>query len=57
MSMMSCLKEGLHLRIVQLPGIGGVFRIAPPLTVSEEELHTGVAILADSLEAVLAAGA
>jgi hypothetical protein len=28
-----------------LPGMGGVFRIAPPLTASEDELSLGLAIL------------
>jgi 2,2-dialkylglycine decarboxylase (pyruvate) len=37
------------MNIVQLPGMGGVFRIAPPLTVSEAELDTGLSILDDAL--------
>lgn len=49
----ACLERGLHMNIVQLPGMGGIFRIAPPLTISEDELHTGLDILAASLEAVL----
>ncbi|GAA4021692.1 aspartate aminotransferase family protein [Allokutzneria multivorans] len=40
-----CLELGLHMNIVQLPGMGGVFRIAPPLTSTEEELSTGLAVL------------
>jgi 2,2-dialkylglycine decarboxylase (pyruvate) len=40
-----CLELGLHMNIVQLPGMGGVFRIAPPLTASEDELALGLAIL------------
>ncbi|MDT0269128.1 aspartate aminotransferase family protein [Streptomyces sp. DSM 44915] len=50
----ACLDRGLHLNIVQLPGMGGIFRIAPPLTVSEDELHTGMDILGDALRSVLA---
>ena len=46
-----CLEMGLSMNIVQLPGMGGVFRIAPPLTVSDEELDQGVAILERALEA------
>jgi 2,2-dialkylglycine decarboxylase (pyruvate) len=53
----ACLERGLHLNIVQLPGMGGIFRIAPPLTTSDEELHAGLDILEDSLKAVLAARA
>lgn len=33
------------MNIVQLPGMGGVFRIAPPLTAAEDELSLGLAIL------------
>jgi len=40
-----CLELGLHMNIVCLPGMGGVFRIAPPLTVSYEELDEGISIL------------
>ncbi|WP_062205243.1 aspartate aminotransferase family protein [Streptomyces sp. NBRC 109706] len=50
----ACLDRGLHLNIVQLPGMGGVFRIAPPLTITEEELHTGLDILATAIKTVLA---
>ncbi|MET1071887.1 MAG: aspartate aminotransferase family protein [Umezawaea sp.] len=39
-----CLELGLHMNIVQLPGMGGVFRIAPPLTATEEELALGLDI-------------
>lgn len=40
-----CLELGLHMNIVHLPGIGGTFRIAPPLTSSNEELALGLEIL------------
>ena len=40
-----CLELGLHLNIVQLPGMGGIFRIAPPLTVTPDELSLGLAVL------------
>jgi 2,2-dialkylglycine decarboxylase (pyruvate) len=40
-----CLELGLSMNIVQLPGMGGVFRIAPPLTVSDAELDLGLEIL------------
>ncbi|MGV8874740.1 MAG: aspartate aminotransferase family protein [Rhodococcus sp. (in: high G+C Gram-positive bacteria)] len=49
-----CLERGLHLNIVQLPGMGGIFRIAPPLTATEDELHDGIDILEAALAAVLA---
>ncbi|WP_040699229.1 aspartate aminotransferase family protein [Nocardia vinacea] len=40
-----CLELGLHMNIVQLPGMGGAFRIAPPLTAAEDELTLGLSIL------------
>ncbi|MFC7535196.1 aspartate aminotransferase family protein [Actinoplanes sp. GCM10030250] len=40
-----CLELGLHVNVVQLPGMGGVFRIAPPLTSTPEEIDLGLEIL------------
>lgn len=40
-----CLELGLSMNIVQLPSMGGVFRIAPPLTVSDAEIDLGLDIL------------
>lgn len=40
-----CLELGLHMNIVQLSGMGGVFRIAPPLTATRDELSLGLSIL------------
>ena len=48
-------RRGLSMNIVKLPGMGGVFRIAPPLTISELELELGLKIIAESIEAGLAA--
>jgi 2,2-dialkylglycine decarboxylase (pyruvate) len=44
-----CLDLGLHMNIVQLPGMGGVLRIAPPLTATESELSLGLSILDQAL--------
>ena len=44
-----CLALGLHMNVVQLVGMGGVFRIAPPLTVSDAELDLGLEILDQAL--------
>jgi 2,2-dialkylglycine decarboxylase (pyruvate) len=44
-----CLSLGLHMNIVQLPGMGGVFRIAPPLNVSDDEIDLGLDILDQAL--------
>ena len=49
----ACLERGLHMNIVQLPGMGGIFRIAPPLTIAETELDAGLDILDDALADVL----
>ncbi|MCP2255441.1 2,2-dialkylglycine decarboxylase (pyruvate) [Prauserella aidingensis] len=40
---------GLHMNIVQLPGMGGTFRIAPALTATEAEIDRGVEILDKAL--------
>jgi len=45
-----CLELGLSMNIVQLPGMGGVFRIAPPLTATNEEIDLGVDILERAIE-------
>jgi len=49
-------RRGLNMNIVKLPGMGGVFRIAPPLTISEAEIDDGVGILAESMAAVTGKG-
>lgn len=48
----ACMDLGLSMNIVQLPGMGGVFRIAPPLTVSDEELDLGLSLLKQAIEQV-----
>jgi 2,2-dialkylglycine decarboxylase (pyruvate) len=40
-----CFELGLSMNIVQLPAMGGVFRIAPPLTVIDAELDLGLDML------------
>ncbi len=45
----AALELGLHINIVQLPGLGGVIRMAPPLTISEDDLHHGVDLLESAL--------
>ncbi|PTR35384.1 2,2-dialkylglycine decarboxylase (pyruvate) [Luteibacter sp. OK325] len=40
-----CMSLGLSMNIVQLPGMGSVFRIAPPLNVSEDEIDLALDIL------------
>ncbi|MTD16579.1 aminotransferase class III-fold pyridoxal phosphate-dependent enzyme [Nakamurella sp. YIM 132087] len=48
-----CMELGLHMNVVQIRGMGGTFRIAPPLTVSEDELAEGVALLDRALGEVM----
>jgi 2,2-dialkylglycine decarboxylase (pyruvate) len=48
------LKRGLNMNIVKLPSMGGVFRLAPPLTICEDDLDKGLGIISDSIGAVLA---
>ncbi|MCE2612709.1 aspartate aminotransferase family protein [Flavobacteriaceae bacterium D16] len=41
----TCLEMGLSMNIVRVKGMGGVFRIAPPLSITREEIDLGVEIL------------
>jgi 2,2-dialkylglycine decarboxylase (pyruvate) len=47
-------RRGLSMNIVKLPGLGGVFRIAPPLTISEEEINQGLRLMSEAIEHELA---
>ena len=49
-----CLRRGLSMNIVRAGSSANCFRIAPPLSVSEEEIDTAVAVVHASLHAVLA---
>lgn len=44
---------GLSCNIVNLPGMGGVFRLAPPVTVSAEDIDLGLEILDEAFGYVL----
>ena len=37
-----CFELGLSMNITALRGMGGVFRIAPPLTITDAELDLGL---------------
>lgn len=50
--MEEAMRRGLSMNIVKLPGMGGVFRIAPPLTVSDAEIDRGLEIMSDAIAAV-----
>ncbi|KXJ89929.1 pyridoxal phosphate-dependent transferase [Microdochium bolleyi] len=49
------LELGLSCNVVNLPGMGGVFRLAPPVTVTAEEIEQGVRILDQAFSSVLKA--
>ncbi|KAI8952424.1 pyridoxal phosphate-dependent transferase [Xylaria longipes] len=49
------LEMGLSCNVVNLPGMGGVFRLAPPVTVTADEINKGLQILDEAFGAVLAA--
>ena len=49
-----CLRRGLSMNIVRAGTSANCFRIAPPLSISEDEIETAVDILDESLRAVLA---
>jgi 2,2-dialkylglycine decarboxylase (pyruvate) len=46
----ACMALGLSMNIVQLPGMAGVFRIAPPLTVTDAEIDLGLELLGRAME-------
>lgn len=46
---------GLSCNVVNLPGMGGVFRLAPAITVTPEEIEEGLKILDESFGHVLQA--
>lgn len=45
-----CLELGLSMNIVRIKGYGGVFRIAPPLTVSRAEIDLGISIMDQAIQ-------
>jgi 4-aminobutyrate aminotransferase-like enzyme len=47
------MARGLSCNVVNLPGMGGVFRLAPSVTVSDAEIEEGLRILDESFAYVL----
>ena len=47
------MNNGLSCNIVSLPGMGGVFRLAPPVTVTADEIEEALQILDQSFGEVL----
>jgi 2,2-dialkylglycine decarboxylase (pyruvate) len=48
-----CLELGLSMNIVSLPGLASVWRIAPPLTSSPDQIDEGLAILDQAIRECL----
>ena len=46
----NCLEMGLSMNIVRVKGMGGVFRIAPPLSISKDEIDLGIEIIDKSIQ-------
>jgi 2,2-dialkylglycine decarboxylase (pyruvate) len=44
------MRLGLSMNIVKLPSMGGVFRIAPPLTISDNEIDLGLELLDKAID-------
>lgn len=51
----ACAARGLSMNIAALPGMMSVFRIAPPLTVTGEEIDRGLAIMDAAIAEALGA--
>jgi len=51
-----CLERGLSMNIVRAGSSANCFRMAPPLSITEDEIDLAVSILDESLVAVLARG-
>ncbi|MBA0049961.1 aspartate aminotransferase family protein [Streptomyces sp. AJS327] len=47
-----CFELGLHMNIVQFPGSSSILRIAPPLTISDDELDRGLDLFDQALASV-----
>lgn len=47
------MKLGLSMNVVRVPAMGAVFRIAPPLTVTDEEIDQGLEIMDKAIIAAM----
>ena len=46
----TCLEMGLSMNIVRVKGMGGVFRIAPPLSITKKDIDLGIEILDEAIK-------
>jgi len=51
----ACLERGLIISIIRMPGLNSVCRMAPPLTIGQEEMDRALAIMEDALVEVTGA--
>jgi len=51
-----CMELGLSMNIVSVGALSAVWRIAPPLTVTKDEIDRGLAIMDEAITSVLAEG-
>ena len=51
-----CMELGLSMNIVSVGAMAAIWRIAPPLTVTPEEIDRGIAILDQAIGEVLGDG-
>jgi 2,2-dialkylglycine decarboxylase (pyruvate) len=49
-----CMELGLSMNIVSIGAMAAIWRIAPPLTVSPQEIDRGIAIIDEAIDDVLA---
>ena len=47
-----CQELGLNVNIIKFPGLGSVLQIAPPLTITPEDIDLGLEILDQALAEV-----
>jgi 2,2-dialkylglycine decarboxylase (pyruvate) len=52
-----CMELGLSMNIVSVGAMAAIWRIAPPLTVTKDEIDRGIAIIDQAITEVLAEGA
>jgi 2,2-dialkylglycine decarboxylase (pyruvate) len=48
-----CMELGLSMNIVSIGAMAAIWRIAPPLTVSPQEIDRGIAIIDEAIDDVL----
>jgi 2,2-dialkylglycine decarboxylase (pyruvate) len=52
----ACLERGLHMAPIRRPGRSFVWRVAPPLTISRQEIDRALAIAEEAIQSVVGPG-